>query len=65
MIILEFFVMWFLLTTAILIIVAWIGLLLSIILGVWVYVPLDELPSLVLFSLVAVFPLAILITLMG
>ena len=65
MIILEFFVMWFLLTTAILIIVAWIGLLISIILGNWVYVPLDELPSLVLFSLVAVFPLAILITLMG
>jgi hypothetical protein len=65
MIILEFFVMWFLLTTAILIIVAWIGLLLSIILGVWVYVPLDEIPSLVLFSLVAVLPIAVLITLMG
>jgi len=65
MIILEFLVVWFLLTLTVMVVVAWIGLLISIILGNWVYVPLDELPSLVLFSLVAVFPLAILITLMG
>jgi hypothetical protein len=31
----------------------------------WIYVPLDELSSLVLFSLVAMLPIAILITLMG
>jgi hypothetical protein len=65
MIILEFLVVWFLLTLTVMVIVAWVGLLLSIILHEWIYVPLDELPSLVLFGLVAVLPIAILITLRG
>jgi hypothetical protein len=64
-IILEFLVVWFLLTLTVMVIVAWVGLLLSIILDEWIYVPLDELSSLVLFSLVATLPIAILITLMG
>jgi len=64
MILLEFLVVWFLFTAAVMISVAWIGLLISIVLNEWTYVPLDEIPSLVLFSLVAVLPIAVLITLM-
>lgn len=61
MLALEILVVWFLLTTTVLVIFAWIGLLISIMLGEWVHPPLDRLPSLVLFSLVAMLPIAVLV----